>query len=317
LPPSKPIPVILGPTASGKTSVGILLAQQLDGEVISVDSRKVYQGLPIGTATPEGEWKEGAYRVQGIAHHLMGHLSPANPYTAANFADDAERLIEEIGARGHTPILVGGTGFYFKALAKGLPALPSRDLNVRAAIESRMEKEGSAALHAELAQKDAEAGKSIRPSDRHKITRALEVIQLTGQLFSDSKMSPTVKSNHTYVVLGLDFPKNLLDERIEERSKRMFDRGMIEEAEALLKKGFDKNCPALASFGYREAVQVLEGSLPRKDFLPALIKGTKAYAKRQRTWFRTQVQPTWFEADKVSTKEEIAMRMKAFLDRAK
>src|SRR4051812_20331890 len=117
------IPVILGPTASGKTSVGIELAKLIDGEIISIDSRKVYQDLPIGTAVPEGRWKNGAYVVEDVPHHLIGHLKPDAVYTAGDFAQDAERLIGEIYSRGKRPVLVGGTGFYFKALQKGLPQL--------------------------------------------------------------------------------------------------------------------------------------------------------------------------------------------------
>jgi tRNA dimethylallyltransferase len=312
----KPIPVILGPTASGKTSVGILLAQKINAEIISVDSRKVYKGLPIGTATPEGEWRDGAYWVENVAHHLMGHLSPDQPYTAGDFAKDADQLIREIKSRGHTPLLVGGTGFYFKSLDKGLPDLPPRDESFRRNLESRFEKEGGDILHQELKEKDPEAASHIRPSDPHKLIRALEVIHLTGRTLSSRKSAPKTSADATFLVLGLDFSKELLNQRIEERSKRMLDRGMIEEADALIRQGFSKTCPALASFGYREAVAVIEGKMARQDYLPALIKGTKAYAKRQRTWFRTQVQPTWFEANESSRKEEIAMRMKAFLERA-
>lgn len=315
--PQRNIPVILGPTASGKTSVGILFAQSVGGEIISVDSRKVYKGLPIGTATPEGEWKDGVYWVQGVAHHLMGHLSADQAYTAGDFATDAERLIEDILSRGHTPILVGGTGFYFKALSQGLPTLPPRNPQIRADLESRFEKEGGEVLHAELRRIDPEAANNISSGDRHKIIRAIEVAQLTGQPFSAGKKLPKKKTAHKFVVMGLDFPKEILDQRIEERSRRMFERGMIEEAEQLLKLGFNPDCAALASFGYREAVAVIERRLDRNEFLPALIKGTKAYAKRQRTWFRTQVQPSWFEANKFSRKEEISMRMKAFLERSK
>jgi tRNA dimethylallyltransferase len=311
---SASIPVILGPTASGKTSVGILLARALGAEVISIDSRKVYRGLPVGTATPPGKWTGGAYLVEGIPHHLIAHLAPDVPYTAGDFAQDAERLIGEIRARGKIPLLVGGTGFYFKALQLGLPPLPVRDPQIRAELEARMAKEGGIALHAELAIQDPTAGENIDPSDRHKIIRALEVIRLTGRPFSAALESAPPVSAHRFVVMGIDFSKPLLDRRIEERSERMLKGGMIDEAAKLLDLGYSPFCPALASFGYREAVQVARGKMPREEFLPALIRGTKLYAKRQRTWFRTQVKPSWFMCDAESRKEEISMRMKAFFE---
>lgn len=308
------IPVIVGPTASGKTSVGILLAREINAEILSVDSRKVYRGLPVGTATPPGKWTAGAYVVDGIPHHLMAFLAPDVPYSAGDFARDAEKLIREIEGRGKRPLLVGGTGFYLKALQQGLPQLPAREPRVRAELEARMKDEGGIALHAELTQLDPVAGESIDPADRHKIIRALEVIRLTGRPFSAALAEGPPASSHTFIVMGVDFPKALLDRRIEERSEEMARGGMIEEAARLLDQGYSPYCPALASFGYREAVQVVRGKMSRNDFLPALIHGTKAYARRQRTWFRTQAQPSWFPCDESSRKEEISMRMKAFFE---
>lgn len=308
------LPAIVGPTASEKTSVGILLAREINAEIISVDSRKVYRGLPVGTATPPGKWTAGAYVVDGVPHHLMSFLAPDAPYSAGDFTRDAEKLIAEIESRGKRPLLVGGTGFYLKALQQGLPRLPARDPHIRAELEARMKAEGGIALHAELTRLDPVAGEAIDPADRHKIIRALEVIRLTGRPFSAALAETPAASSHTFVIMGIDFPKPLLDRRIEERSGQMARGGMIEEAARLLDQGYSPYCPALASFGYREAVQVVRGKMPQKDFLPALVHGTKAYARRQRTWFRTQVQPSWFMADESSRKEEISMRMKAFFE---
>lgn len=311
-----PIPVILGQTASGKTSVGIALAKLFDGEIISVDSRKVYRGLPIGTATPNGVWKGEAYIVEDVPHYLMGHLAPDQPYTAGDFAIDAETLIEKILARGKRPILVGGTGFYFKALQQGLPKLPPRDEALRDALQKKGDMIGFETLHRELSEVDPLAAKNISVNDRHKIIRALEVRELTGQPFSSWKNSGRQPSMHKFIVLGLKWPKDELESRIERRSKKMAEDGMIAEAARVLEAGYSKICPALASFGYREAVQVLEKEIPESEFLPRLIKGTKAYAKRQQTWFRTQIKPAWFEVNASSRKEEIALRMKDFIQHA-
>lgn len=306
------IPVILGPTASDKTSVGIELAKLMDGEVISIDSRKVYKDLPIGTATPRGKWEGQTLFVKSVPHHLMGFLSPDHPYNAGDFARDAERLIAAIQKKGKVPILVGGTGFYFKALSLGLPPLPPADPEFRKNLEARIEADGLESVHAELKRIDPEAHERITKGDRHKIIRSLEIFHLTGRPSSSWKSERKGDSHLQFVVMALKFPHDLLDKRIEERSKHMLDAGMIEETEAVLKKGFAPDCHALSSFGYREAVQVIQGTLPRNEFLARLVHGTKAYAKRQRTWFRTQVKPAWFPCDEFSKKEEMAMKMKAF-----
>jgi tRNA dimethylallyltransferase len=307
------IPVLLGLTATGKTDAGIELSKLVDGEVISVDSRKVYEGLPIGTATPEGHWKEGAYVVENVPHHLMGHLRPDQPYTAGDFAPDAGKIIDAILQKGRVPVLVGGTGFYFKALQQGLPDVPPRDEAVRGKLMEETTGIGLPALHARLKEHDPIAAGRIKIGDTHKIVRALEVITLTGEPFSSWKDKGRQPSPHKFLVVALNMDKDSLERRIEERSKRMFKDGMIEETEAVLQKGYSPTCPALASFGYREAVHVIQGRLPRKEFLPLLIKGTKAYAKRQRTWFRTQTKPLWIDCRPETTAAEISLKMKALL----
>jgi tRNA dimethylallyltransferase len=306
------IPVILGATATGKTDAGIELAKMIDGEIVSVDSRKIYKGLPVGTATPEGIWKDDALHVEGIPHYLISCLPPDRPFTAGDFAQQTDTLIEKIFQKGKIPILVGGTGFYFKALSVGLPALPPRDPSMRDALMAQIEKSGSTSLHETLKQADPLAASAISVNDKHKIVRALEVIQLTGQPFSSWKDAERKASPHSFLVFGLHMDKNLIDKRIEQRSRRMLKEGMIDETEAVLKKGYPKHCPALASFGYKEAVQVLEGTLARSEFLPLLIKGTKAYAKRQHTWFRTQVKPVWIDCAENTSANEISLKMKAF-----
>jgi len=307
-----PIPVILGPTASNKTAVGIELAKLLNGEVISVDSRKVYKGLPIGTATPPGSWQTSVYVVKGISHHLMAFLSPDLFYTAGDFVRDADNLIRLIQKIGKTPILVGGTGFYFKALYEGLPPLPARDSHIRNYLEDLISKKGLSYLHEELRKVDPAAAQKISVQDRHKLIRAMEIFHITKKPYSEFKNQNKVVSPFSFNIMALEFPKPELEDRIEKRSKRMVEHGMIQEAKKLLEEGYSKTCPALASFGYKEAVQVIEGILPETEFLPHLIKQTKAYAKRQRTWFRTQVKPLWFPCAE-GTNEEIALKMKDFL----
>ena len=310
---SKPlVPVILGPTASGKTSIGIELAKLVNGEVVSIDSRKVYKGIPVGTATPPGKWRDGAYWVTDVAHHLMDFLPLDTPYTAGDFVRDAERCLRDIVSRGKTPVMVGGTGFYFKALANGLPALPAADLPFRKALEARIEDEGIAPIYDELTRIDPKSAERITSKDRHKIIRALEVFHLTQTPMSEFESQRKPLSDFQFAVMGLEVAKDRLDQRIEQRSAEMVKQGMLEETAAALRAGYAPTCPALTSFGYKEATQVALGTLKKSDFLPLLIKGTKAYAKRQRTWFRTQTKPIWFSCEELSTSAEIALKMKAF-----
>lgn len=305
------IPVILGPTASGKTSIGIELAKLIGGEIISIDSRKVYKGIPVGTATPEGQWDNNAYWVEGVAHHLMDFLALDQVYTAGDFARDAAHLIEQILYRNRVPILVGGTGFYFKALSQGLPALPSSDASFRQQLEQRIVNEGIDALYCELKRIDPMSSERITSKDRHKIIRALEIFHLTRTPMSEFKNQKKPLSDHQFLAMGLELRKDLLDKRIEQRSVEMERSGMIEETQAALQAGYAPTCAALNSFGYREATQVVLGQLPQKEFLPLLIKGTKSYAKRQRTWFRTQTKPIWFSCDELSQSRDIALKMKS------
>lgn len=311
--PPSAIPVLLGPTASGKTSVGIALAQRLNGEIISVDSRKVYRGLRVGTATPAGFWRDRAYVVDGVPHHLMDFLDLNRRYTAGDFARDADRLIGEIQGRGRVPILVGGTGFYFNALSRGLPAVPPGDEAIRRELEEKAKRAGWPSLHDELTRIDPDAGAAVSPNDRYKILRALEIWNATGRPPSEWKRTRSRPPPHRFAVMALDMPKETLERRIRERSARMIEEGMVDETARALKDGYAETCPALSGFGYREATDVVAGRLAPDAFLPALIKGTIAYGKRQKTWLRTQTKPVWFPVSAASTRDSIALKMNDFL----
>jgi len=311
----KLVPVILGPSATGKTKAALSLARLLNGEVISVDSRKVYQGLPIGTATPAGKKRGHAYRVDDIDHYLMSHVPPDQLYTAGDFRKEAEQCLDDISSRGKTPILAGGTGFYFKTLQFGLPELPLRDETLRHLLEEKIEREGALALHSQLKTVDPTAATHIDPSDRHKLIRALEVYERTGQPYSTFKRKSRPGSKYIFKVFGLRVDKDKLEKKIEQRSQLMVERGMLEETRALLETGgVPPTAPILQSFGFREAVQVAQGQMSADEFLPLLIKGTKAYAKRQRTWFRTQVSPHWIDCEPDTPGDVISAKIIDILD---
>jgi tRNA dimethylallyltransferase len=295
---------IVGPTASGKTDLALHLARERNGEIISVDSRQIYRDLSIGTAKPIGRWQSGptpdtgTYIVQDIPYHMVDFLPPSESFSAARFADYAEEKIQDIQNRGKTPILAGGTGFYLKALMGGLAPLPSADPAIRADLQAIADAKGRPFLHAELARVDPEAAAEIPFNNIHRVVRALEVFRLSGKPLSHwhrehrsaQAESPAKKR---FTIWGLDPGVERLKDRIALRCTAMIDHGMIEETRALLAQGIPENSPALSGLGYPRVIAYLKDALSKDALLRFLIQDTRQYAKRQRTWFRTQLEVTW------------------------
>nr|AEQ20589.1 tRNA delta(2)-isopentenylpyrophosphate transferase [uncultured bacterium CSLF42] len=289
---------VVGPTGSGKTSFGLQWARAHRGEIISADSRQLYRYLAIGTAKPAGTWTAAppCYRVEGIPYHLVDFLNPDERFSAAEFARIAEAKIQEILNRGHTPILVGGTGFYFKALKEGLAPLPKAQPSIREELRALAERKGRPHLHSELAKVDPEAAVAIPANNLHRVIRALEVYRSTGKPISQwhrehaERKASAVAPSRFYRIIGLDPGKEILDQRLEQRCAEMITRGMIEETQEVLAKGYSRDCPALSGLGYPRVVAFLKDELSKQDMLQGLIQDTRQYAKRQRTWFRHQLQ---------------------------
>ncbi len=295
MPASKGI-LVVGPTASGKTDYSLRLAQQLDGEIVSVDSRQVYRRLQIGTAKPRGDWHEELYRVDGIAYHLVDIWEPSQPFTAADFVALARDAIAAIERRGKRPILAGGTGLYFKALLEGLAPLPPADPALRVELKAFAESEGRAALHAELARFDPEAAAKIPANNIHRLLRAVEVFRLTGKPISvwhREHQAQAQPPTQAWEIVGIDRSKSELDQRIAQRCEQMLHAGLIDETRGLLDSGIDRTAPALTGLGYPRVVAHLEGRLSQNELLPLLIQDTRQYAKRQLTWFRNQMRVDW------------------------
>ncbi len=275
--------MLLGPTASGKTALGVRLAHAFNAEIISIDSALVYRGMDIGTAKPTKEEQEG------IPHHLIDIRDPFESYSAADFFKDCERLITEISARGKLALIVGGTMLYAKALKEGLNQMPSSDLAVRSEIEKEAQALGWPAMHEALMKVDPSTARRLHPTDAQRISRALEVFRQTGQPISFYQNQRSEGSEHTYLTLGL-MPKDraLLHERIEKRFLMMIKDGFLDEVKDLMADSlFDRNWPSMRAVGYRQAIDYLLGEIDYDRFVLSGVASTRQLAKRQITWMRS------------------------------
>ena len=288
--PTRPVDAIalVGPTASGKTAAALALAQQLQNqggaEIISMDSALVYRGMDIGTAKPSRE------ELAAVPHHLIDTLDPLQSYSAAEFSKDATRLIHDIRARGKTPLLVGGTMLYLKALLEGLNDIPSADPEIRAQIHDEAERIGWPALHARLAQVDPQTAARLAPGDSQRIGRALEVWTATGQTLTSFHQSAKAQAPDWRIpVISLE-PQDRawLHQRIALRFEQMMAAGFMDEVKALRARGdLHPDLPSMRCVGYRQAWEGLDENWPEADILERGIFATRQLAKRQITWLRS------------------------------
>jgi tRNA dimethylallyltransferase len=279
---------LAGPTASGKTAAALAIAQAWRAsrpvEIVSVDSALVYTGMDIGTAKPSA-----AERAL-VPHHLIDIIDPAESYSAARFVGDAQRLIGEINARGHLPLLVGGTMLYFKALFEGLDAMPAADRAVRAALAEKLEREGLHALYRELQRVDPVTAARLKPADQQRIQRALEVFRVSGQpLSSFHREKPQTQALPPLISLEPD-DRAWLHQRIEARFHQMLDLGLVDEVRRLGERGdLHADLPSMRCVGYRQTWEALVAD-DLSDLPERGVAATRQLAKRQLTWLRSMPQ---------------------------
>ncbi|WP_311355893.1 tRNA (adenosine(37)-N6)-dimethylallyltransferase MiaA [Corynebacterium riegelii] len=280
---------VVGPTASGKSALGIALAHKLGGEVVNVDSMQLYRGMDIGTAKLPVDEREG------IPHHLLDIWDVSRVASVAEYQSQAVATVEDIMARGHVPILVGGSMLYVQSLIDNW-SFPPTDPAVRARYEERLAAIGVDALHAELAQVDPAAARIIEDKDPRRTVRALEVIELTGKPFQASQPPKDAPPRWGTRILGLRTTPEWLNPRIELRTQQMFDAGFVDEVRTLVTQGLVRESTAGRAIGYAQVLQYLDEELLLADAITQTITGTRRYVRRQRSWFNRDPRIVWLDA---------------------
>lgn len=288
----QPLIIIIGPTAVGKSALGVELALRLDGEIISGDSVQVYQKLNIGSAKPT------AAEQKGVPHHLIDLLDPAEPFTVARFQTVTQELIASIRCRGKIPIVVGGTGLYIRSILDDYDFPEEGSSLIKNKWLDYTREHGNPQLHAELAKIDPVSAAKLHPNDTSRIIRALEVFEITGLPLSQQrtyKENEYDKLNETIMYIGLTAPRPLIYERINKRCEDMVEYGIINEVQSLLDEGYSPRLKALQSIGYRHVLYYLRGIVTFEEMLRLFKRDTRHFAKRQLTWFRRDPRIKWYD----------------------
>lgn len=297
----KPLIILAGPTASGKTSLSIELAKRLGGEIISADSMQVYRGMDIGTAKVTKE------EMDGIPHHLVDIIEPSEPWNVMRFCELATAAIDDICGRGRIPIVVGGTGFYIHALAYGAEFDEEPD---DPALRESLEKLSEETLHERLQKVDPEAAAVIHPNNKKRVIRALEYFEHTGEKISALNARLKQKpSPYQLAYLVLDWPRSVLYERIDRRVDLMMEAGLVEEVKRLQSQGFTKDMVSMKGLGYKEMLDYLDGAYSLEDAVYILKRDTRHFAKRQITWWKGEKDAVFLPCEPKETLTERAIRV--------
>lgn len=296
--------IIAGPTASGKTELSVALAQRYDAEIVNADSRQIYRGMSIGTAAPNEE------QLRAVPHHLVGFLNPAERYSAARFAEDALTAIGDIAARGKRAIVVGGTGFYIRALIGGVTLAPQYDEALRQRLAREAAVHSPQFLHEWLALRDPVRAAAVPAGDQYRVLRALEVALAQPAKVTREQPLPTLSSEgYAWLLVALDVPTDALDARIEGRTDRILAAGLLDEAERI-----GESAVAASAVGYPQALAYLRGWCNRTELRGLLARSTRRYARRQRVWFRGEDAALWLAPDAVDEAVREKLRWSAKRD---
>ncbi|MFF5771105.1 tRNA (adenosine(37)-N6)-dimethylallyltransferase MiaA [Streptomyces californicus] len=304
--PAPRVITVVGPTAAGKSDLGVFLAQRLDGEVINADSMQLYRGMDIGTAKltlPERD---------GVPHRLLDIWDVTEAASVAEYQRLARREIDRLLAEGRTPILVGGSGLYVKGAIDALE-FPGTDPAIRARLEAELAGNGPGALHARLAAADPAAARAILPGNGRRIVRALEVIEITGKPFTANL--PGEKPVYEAVQIGVDVDRPELDDRIARRVDRMWEAGLVDEVRALEGAGLREGLTASRALGYQQVLAALAGECTEDDARAETVRATKRFARRQDSWFRRDTRVVWLGGGD-RDRRELPLRALALVERA-
>ena len=279
--------IIFGPTGIGKTEVSLEIVKHVSCEIVSADSRQVYRFMDIGTSKPSKE------ALRNIKHHFINILNPDQDYSAGQYAKEAREIINQIFDRRNTPLIVGGSGLYVKALLEGFFGEDFRDESIREQLQNRMDENGTKHLYAELQKVDPQTAVGIHPNNTRRILRSLEVYYITGEPISQIQNSKKDPAPFPWIKFGLTMKREKLYERINQRVDKMFKDGLVEEVQNLLKKRYSTELNSLNSVGYKEVINYLDNKMTLEECIHLIKQNTRRYAKRQLTWFRKEEDINW------------------------
>ena len=305
----KPLVVVVGPTAVGKSQIGICLAKALGTELLTADSRQVYRGMDIGTEKPD------VLERQGIPHRLIDLVDPDQPFNVGTYRRLALVEIDRLHQSGRVPLVVGGTGLYVRALIRGLWEGPSADWSLRARLDKQARSKGAASLHQELARVDPDLASRLHPNDEAKIIRGLEVYHLLGRPLSEIQRRHGFKEKtFSPLLIGLIRERRGLYQRIDDRVDLELSKGLLEETQRLLSQGYGRHLASMKGLGYRQMAGYLAGEYDFDEAVLRLKRDTRHFAKRQMTWFRKEPSITWVGISEGESSEEVAGKVLEHID---
>ncbi len=295
----RPLVVLTGPTAVGKTALSIHLAKAIGGEIISADSMQVYKQMDIGTAKIKPE------EMQGVRHYLVDECMPDEEFHVVKFKEYANRYIEEIYQKGKIPILVGGTGFYIQAVLKDVSFEQEEVSEYRRTLEQLAEEKGAHYLHEQLQKVDPESAAAIHENNVRRVIRALEYYEQTGEKISKhNEREKQKESPYNFAYFVLNQPREVLYERIDKRVDIMIEEGLVEEVKGLMEKGYGRDLVSMQGLGYKEIYSYLQNEMTLSEAIYILKRDTRHFAKRQLTWFKREQDVVWVDKEKLLTEEQ-------------